>query len=63
MAGFATVMPDKVRATHVSVTLEQQRATMETKESNYVYVAFCIHIDPAAGGTSMCDCVSINRYI
>lgn len=44
---------------HVSVTLERQRATMERKESNYVYVILCIHIDPGLMGTSSCDGVSI----
>lgn len=55
----ATVMPDRIRAMHVSMTLEQQRATMEGRVSNYVYVALCIHIDPAVMGTSLCDRVSI----
>lgn len=44
---------------HVPTTLEKQRATMERKGSNYVYVAFCIHIDPAVMGTSSCDCAFI----
>jgi hypothetical protein len=59
----ATVMPDRIRAMHVSMTLERQRATMERKGSNYVYVAFCIHIDPAVMGTSLSDCVSIYMSI
>lgn len=56
-------MPVRIRAMHVSMTLERQRVTMERKESNYVYVAFCIHIDPGVMGTSLRDCVSIYIYI
>lgn len=69
MAGFpsrgitATVMPGRVRAMHVPTTPEKQRATMERKESNYVYVAFCIHIDRAVMGTSLCDCAFIYIFI
>lgn len=58
----ATIMPDRIRAMHVSMTLERQRATMERKGSNYVYVILCIHIDPGIMGTSLCDCVSIYIY-
>lgn len=42
---------------HVSMTLERQMAIMEGKESNYVYVIFCIHTDSGGMGTSSHDAV------
>lgn len=45
------------------MTLERQRATMERKESNYVYVVLCIHIAPGAMGSSLGDCVSVYIYV
>ena len=48
----ATVMPDRIRAVHESMTLKRLRATMERRECNYVYVALCIHIDSGVMGTS-----------
>ena len=44
---------------HVSMTLERQMATMEGKESNYVYVILCIHTHSGVMGTSLCDCVCV----
>ena len=58
----ATVMPDRIRAVHESMTLKRLRATMERRECNYVYVALCIHIDSGVMGTSSCDCVSMYIY-
>lgn len=55
----ATVIPDGMRATHVSMTHKRLKATMERRERNYVSVALCIHIDPGVMRNSSYDCVSI----